>query len=106
MAEKVGHGKLEWVLARARVLEGIVAGEIREHAVFRSRTVRHRSGQPGLLREAREGPPAAPGRFHRRAHQQAGTARSILSRAIGANHTTDGRFEVPLRHITATLSSR
>ena len=50
------------------------AAEIREHAVLRPRAIRHRSGQPGVFRQAREGAGAAPGRIHRRAHQQAGTA--------------------------------
>ena len=41
-------------------------------------SVRHRSGEPRLFRQAGERSRASPGRVHRRAHQQAGAARPVV----------------------------
>ena len=63
---------------RARILARAAAGQVRQHAVLRPRAIRHRSGQPRVFRQAREGAGAAPGGVHRCADQQAGAARPIV----------------------------
>ena len=49
--------------------------------------IRHRSGEPRLFRQAREGSRASPGGVHRVAHQQAGAARPLVRDGSAAQDT-------------------
>ena len=91
---------------RAPIPAAGAAGQIREHAVLRPRSVRHRGGEPRVFRQAGEGIDASRGRVHRIANQQAGAARSrVRDRTRAARPRTGSRRELGRKRARRRASS-